>query len=443
MDKIRLEIIKTLRGCSTVVLSISGGVDSMVLYDILNKIKDEIKIRVVCVHFNHGLREASDTEEEYIKSKCTQDNNLIEIFKYKKKPKENMHESARNFRYQKLLEVSQKYDADFILTAHHMDDTAETLLFKIARGTTLKSLATIRSVFEVEGKVIYRPFLNVSKDQIREHSSKEDIFFFEDESNEENAYSRNYIRNEIIPDLKIRNKQFLRNVNNLIDDMSDYTNYIDLLIDKAYEKAIMSNGSLNIEQLLKNDDFIIKQIFKKYIWNNYKGKTTNLNIKQFKQAYKMIYNPKPSLFTHMSEKKQIIKKDGTLFIGLIDKGNSYNYKFTEKIKIGNWSFTTSNTYGSGNDCCCLSSEDIKTPLYFRNYIPGDKILLKGLEKNKKIADIFIDEKVSKFERKSFPILVDANGKILWVPNFKKSVFCKSKNENYDIIIKCKKENENE
>ena len=103
-----------------------------------------------------------------------------------------------------------------------------------------------------------------------------------------------------------------------------------------------------------------------------------------------------------------------------------------------------NTSKDGNDICRINSNNIEPPLYIRNRLPGDYIETKGLNGKKKIKEIFIEKKVPKHLRDSYPILVDNNNQIIWLPNLKKSKFNSQKDEFYDIILKyCEKEENDE
>ena len=92
------------------------------------------------------------------------------------------------------------------------------------------------------------------------------------------------------------------------------------------------------------------------------------------------------------------------------------------------------TNSNSNNICRLNTKDLKLPLYIRNKEDGDKIEIKGLNGTKKIKDIFIDEKIPAIERRTWPILVDSEGAVLWIPGLRKSKFDKQKDENYDIIL---------
>ena len=120
--------------------------------------------------------------------------------------------------------------------------------------------------------------------------------------------------------------------------------------------------------------------------------------------------------------------------------NEYKIELNGNIAIDNLEFNIIQTEETdGNDICRLNSKDIKVPLYLRNKKDGDYIILKGSNNKKKIKEIFIEKKLPTHTRNTYPILVDSDDNILWIPNIKKSNFCIKKDEkdkNYDIIVKC-------
>ena len=120
------------------------------------------------------------------------------------------------------------------------------------------------------------------------------------------------------------------------------------------------------------------------------------------------------------------------------KTKNYKYKLDNKIIIDNHIITKiNNTNTNGNDICKLNSKNIKLPLYIRNKKNGDYIEVLGLNGKKKVKDIFIEKKIPTRIRNNYPLLVDANDNILWIPNIKKSKFNTKNNEKYDIILKYK------
>ena len=117
----------------------------------------------------------------------------------------------------------------------------------------------------------------------------------------------------------------------------------------------------------------------------------------------------------------------------------YKYEFNDDIVINNYVLHKVNNEDSdSNYICRLNFDDIKLPLYIRNRRTGDRIYIMNLDGSKKVKDVFIDSKIDLNKRNSYPILVDSNDNILWIPGIKKSKYVKKKDNKYDIIIKYEK-----
>lgn len=181
----------------TYVAAVSGGVDSVVLLDLLSKQKN---ITIVVAHFDHGMRRASDKDAQFVRD-------LAKKYRYpfelgSAKLGKVGEAEAREARYTFLHEVKNKYRAEAIITAHHSDDIIETIIINILRGTGWKGLSSLRDNNEVK-----RPLLDNSKGQIEEYAKKHNLTWVEDETNSNEKYLRNHIRHSILADLDTAKKQ--------------------------------------------------------------------------------------------------------------------------------------------------------------------------------------------------------------------------------------------
>lgn len=194
------------------VLAVSGGVDSMVLLDILAKQISELRsqssekikkskvgdltseIELVVAHFNHGIRPDSPSDEKLVVATAKKYGLPVEIG-YGALGKNASEEEARYARYTFLEAVKKKYKARTIITAHHQDDLIETALINIIRGTGRQGLSSIRS------QKILRPLLKHSKAEILKYAKRNDLNWHEDRSNKDTRYLRNYIRQWLMPKL--------------------------------------------------------------------------------------------------------------------------------------------------------------------------------------------------------------------------------------------------
>ena len=186
------------------ILSVSGGVDSLVLFDLLY----QLKYHFVVVHFNHQQREQSDIEAKYIKELCEKNNIKFECFLLEVDKGANFQSEASNLRREHLIQVAKKYQTNVIITAHHLDDLAETVILKISRGSNLLGYSGIQQNYYKKGFHFLKPLLHVPKKEIINYALKNEIKYYEDESNLSSLYTRNKIRHHVIPYLIKDNPAF-------------------------------------------------------------------------------------------------------------------------------------------------------------------------------------------------------------------------------------------
>ncbi len=149
----------------------------------------------------------------------------------------------------------------------------------------------------------------------------------------------------------------------------------------------------------------------------------------------IIHSDKPNQKINLPNNIIAIKNYNKLSFKKNDNIKDYELELDEFIKLPNGkTIKKSTTTSNSNNTCRLNTKELKLPLYIRNKRNGDKIEVKGLNGTKKIKDIFIDKKVPIQDRSTWPVLVDSENNILWLPGLKKTKFDKSKEENYDIIL---------
>lgn len=215
---------------SVVAVALSGGRDSMVLLDMLRK--EDVKVKAICVE--HGIRgEISKLESKKVFEFC---NNLgvecrvysVDVPKVAKERKLTIEQTARELRYQCFEKALDEGFCDYIATAHHADDNAETILMRIMRGTGAKGLTGIS---ERRDRYI-RPLLKVTRDEIDEYVEKNGIVYFEDETNTSTEYTRNFIRHEIMPKLKERYPQVVKSITRLSESIRRDEEYFETIVNK-------------------------------------------------------------------------------------------------------------------------------------------------------------------------------------------------------------------
>lgn len=425
-----------------VIFACSYGPDSMVLLDLL--IKNNLNI--IVAHVNHKLRKESDQEELLLKKYCEANNLIFELKTIKKYPMGNLEMNARVIRYNFFANLIKKYNAKYLLTAHHGDDLMETILMRLTRGSTFKGYAGFNICTKYDDYTLVRPLIFNTKEDIINYARLNKISYALDSSNEEDKYLRNRFRHYILPELKKENPKvhlkFLE-FNQKINKYEEYFNNETIMI---YNKIYLNN-ILDLLEFNLLDEIFKKRLLQKILLEIYDKDIIDINNNHIELIFKLINSDKKNAYVILPRNLKVNKNYNKLkFIFNAKNLLSYNYLFEDDLELssGYLYYNIKNNEEKSNFVIRLNSKEIKLPLYIRNRKNGDKIKVKNLNGTKKISSIFIDNKLSMQKRNSQPILEDSNGEILWIPGIKKSIFDKQKNEIYDIILKYKKkENINE
>lgn len=421
-----------------VVIGVSAGPDSMCLLDLLQKKTTKI---VVC-HINHNVRKESIEEEKYITKYCQDKNIILEKTTINNYQENNFENEARKKRYMFYEEILKKYNSKTLLLAHHGDDLIETILMKISRGSNLEGYAGIKEISNVKNYQIIRPLLKYTKEDIINYNKSNNIKYYNDSSNQSTNYTRNRYRLNILPLLKKEDKNIHKKYLKYSKTLIEYDDYIKREVKRNINNVYKDN-IINIDNLNKLDTFLIKNILYNIMNNIYQNKNNIIKDRHIQNIISLLNNTKPNIKIDLPNNKEIVKEYNKLIIK--DKTSdikNYKIEFNDKIEIENLIIEKIESEDDdSNSVCRLNSKDITLPLYIRNREDGDYIILKGSNNRKKIKEIFIEKKLPLKKRNNYPLLVDSNNNIIWIPNIKKSKFCNKKSENYDIIIRCNERKE--
>ena len=224
-----------------VAVALSGGSDSMALLHFLSSNAKINDFSVCAINVEHGIRgEESIADSSFVKDYCDKNNVPILTFSvdcinYAKENKLTVEQAGRVLRYRCFEQAISQGFCDVIATAHHLSDNAESVLFNLFRGTGLKGLIGISD--NLSDKII-RPLLDVSKDEINEYVKKHDIPFVKDSTNDDDKYTRNFIRLNIIPKIKEIFPQVEKSIMRLSNSVKEDGEFLDNLANKSIEPAI-------------------------------------------------------------------------------------------------------------------------------------------------------------------------------------------------------------
>ena len=223
----------------TIVEGISGGADSVCLFLMLEQYKQELDFNTVAVHVHHGIRKKSaDKDLKFVEKLC--ESKGVELKSYHKDiplickiTKESEEECGRRIRYEIFDEVCRSYDNARIAVAHHMNDQAETIIFRIIRGSGIKGLTGM----EAKRDNIIRPLLCLKRDEIEDYLESIGQEYRIDETNGKLEYSRNYIRKKIIPKLESVRQNAVEHINALSGEAADINEFMEKKAKELLEEA--------------------------------------------------------------------------------------------------------------------------------------------------------------------------------------------------------------
>ena len=218
--------------------------------------------------------------------------------------------------------------------------------------------------------------------------------------------------------------------------IEESNNYIEKEVDIAYNNTY-KDGSLNIFSF-KNYDLFIQKLVLERVFSNIYDDLSELNDKHIELVLDLIRKNKSGSMLSLPNSFMCIVDYNYLKIKKVENGtnNSFCFELKDGLELPNgMKFMNLTNKENGNDTLHLSSLDVTLPLYVRNRQDGDYIELKG-SGHKKVKDVFIDYKISKLERDSYPVVVDSNGVIVWIPKLKKSKYDSQNDKMCDIIFKC-------
>ena len=242
------EVLKTIETYNLIekndkiVIGVSGGPDSICLLHVLYGLKEKLGIEIVVAHVNHMLRDVADLETEYVQSFCkklgiecyVKKADILEISKTQKKGTE---EVGRQVRYDFFNEVAKKTNSNKIATAHNSNDRAETVILNILRGSGLSGLKGIEPIRD--NKYI-RPLINTDRQDIENYCNDNKLEPKYDKTNNENIYTRNKVRNTVIPYIKKEfNPNIIKTINRLSSLATEENEYLQAITKQEFENLLI------------------------------------------------------------------------------------------------------------------------------------------------------------------------------------------------------------
>jgi tRNA(Ile)-lysidine synthase len=449
-----------------ILLAYSGGLDSSCLLYLLFKFRDALNVKTEAFYLNHGIRKDDElnAEIELIKNNCAAYNTPLtiaaaDIKKIAREDKLCVEDAARRTRYNLLSRAALESGCNKIATAHHLDDSAETVILKLIKGASPSASGGIAAAY----KNIIRPLMFAARNEIEKYSAGIGLIHSTDSTNFDTGYERNFVRAKIMPLIKELNPAFSSAVSNFHNIQKEENNLIDSMVFTFHQKHSKAGGEdscpafsvpapefnglhtavkrryiLHIFRLLNNDggrisydavrmalDFIENNRRDEYI-EIIKNRLYISRRASFDPARKYAASSKTIIFSAAkpdtrfgAQELKTIKIyadcDETLSCG------GFYYRFTlGAAKPGN---LCDANCAPGSAFHFLLPPETALPLVIRPFSPGDKIKPFGMKgKTQKLSDIFINEKIYGPLKKYIPVICGADGEIIAVCNIKISLY---------------------
>ena len=268
-----------------IYIALSGGVDSVVLFNELTKLKKEIGFHLTAIHVNHNVQKDSHEWKDFCAEMCKENQIKFVSRTLRKKNKNisNLEKKLREERYKIFQNILDKNSILFM--GHHLDDVIETFFLRAMRGSGIDGLSSIPEQRSLgDGKLI-RPFLNVSKSDLLLRAKKEKLKFIDDPSNKDNSFDRNYLRNIVLPRIEKRWPSYRKNLNQLTSNLKESSILINMQAERDFNEIKLKKNLISLEKLLRLSKVRQKNVFIFWInlnkLNSPNAKVINLFFEKF------------------------------------------------------------------------------------------------------------------------------------------------------------------
>jgi len=431
LDKVRSTIAKNqmiVRRDITLV-AVSGGVDSVVLLEILFRLRKELGTRLIIAHLDHGLRgtesaqDARFVEEIGRKKRIEVRSERLNVDAISTREKIGIEQAARRVRLRYLKQTAKEVGANKIALGHTLDDRVETLIHHLIRGTGPTGLQGIRPV---RGQYI-RPLIDASRQEILDFAEEKELAWREDRTNQELIYTRNRIRHEIIPALKRLNPRLLNSLGRTAELIQQEQSALDYLLDSPWKEVFQEGGKgdvlLSLSRLRKFPDQVQGLLMRRAI-SHARGDLNDIERCHIVSLLRLIDADMAHGELHLPG--IIARRQGDeLRLTITDEKETPQYEYP--LELGRTEFPElgivvelslrkwgqEDTFTKGQEVELADADRLLFPLRLRNRHPGDRFRPLGLSGTKKLKDFLIDEGIPFYERALLPLICDRE-KIVWV-----------------------------
>jgi tRNA(Ile)-lysidine synthase len=414
------------KNVSRLFVAVSGGIDSCVLLDILNKLKSDLKIDIAILHFNHQVRGRFSLEDEYFVKNLAKSYNLPitvgRIGKMREKISETFLRQQRLDYFSKILE---KNPGAIIATGHNLNDNVETFIMRLARGSRTRGLLGIRPSRDR----FIRPLLAESRRNIQIYAQQKGLSFRNDYTNEDITILRNKIRHKIIPYLETHlDADFSNSINRVMDDLYGYYQLFEeklVQVIAASTKRTKNGITINRKRFVKLNRMLKRELLEYCISQvyplNYKVSDRNLRIWD-----DFIANAQPGKRITFLENGSALAERNFILIGDLPKERKETFRLTfgnpvtidGRVRISISKVSRKDVKFTNDEKIeFIDGDSAGSELTVRFWRKGDFFRPLGMSNRRKLSDFFTDLKLSTKIKKETPLI--CRGKdIIWIAGYR-------------------------
>ena len=320
------EVLKTInkyeliKSGDKIVLAVSGGPDSIFMFDILLKIRDKLNFEMVVCHVNHMIRKEANDDENFVKEICYNNNiecyiKRIDVIKYANNKKIGTEEAGRILRYEFFEEICKETNSNKIAIAHNKNDKIETIIMNLLRGSGMIGLRGIEPIRD--GKYI-RPIIEIERKDIEKYCNDNNLNPRIDKTNFENVYTRNKIRNIVIPYIqKEFNPNIIKTLGRISEIVTEEDDYLNKIVEEKYNEMLVSHNEDEIILDLKMfniQEIVIKKRLIIYTITNLMGSSKGIEKVHIEDIIKLCENNIGNKYLTPNKNIKIFVNKGKIFV---------------------------------------------------------------------------------------------------------------------------------
>ncbi len=438
-----------------IVVAVSGGPDSLALLHFLDSHKEEWGVEVMAAHLDHMFRgDESYQELLFVKEFCNSRGipfygERMNVSSEIERTNGSLQDKARQLRYEFLMGVMDEASATKVALGHHGDDQIETILMKMTRGASGRSRAGIPLTRSLAGGEIIRPFLSVTKEDIEEYCERHTLSPRRDPSNQKEEYTRNRFRKKVLPFLKEENPHVHLQFQRFSEELEEDESYLEELTRVELNKVWNNTGdfsSLHIDGFLTMAQPLQRRGINLILNYLYKLRPPSLSSIHIYDVLGILKGKTPNISIDLPKGLKVTRAYHTCYfhfgeLALAKAPFCYELPVNKRLEIqGEYQFllvSSTSCEERSDDRIYLDPDEVTLPLYVRSRRNGDRMAVKGLEGSKKLKALFIDNKIPVHLREGWPIVVDADNHILWVPGMRKSIYDLGEEQENSLVLQFK------